>query len=88
MDVWFLNENHVTLLDGKPYVFSPDLIMMVDPETGEAYTNTEIKAGDPVAVLGCKAYPAFRSAKAIDFSGPRYWGFDFDYTPIEEVLGP
>ncbi len=88
MDVWFLNENHVTWLDGKPYVFSPDLIMMVDPETGEAYTNTEIKAGDPVAVLGCKAYPAFRSAKAIDFSGPRYWGFDFDYTPIEEVLGP
>jgi DUF917 family protein len=88
MDVWFLNENHVTWLDGKPYVFSPDLIMMVDPETGEAYTNTEIKAGDPVAVLGCKAFPAFRSAKAIDFSGPRYWGFDFDYTPIEEVLGP
>lgn len=88
MDVWFLNENHVAWLDGKPYVFSPDLIMLVDPETGEAYTNTEIKAGDPVAVLGCKAYPAFRSAKAIDFSGPRYWGFDFDYTPIEEVLGP
>lgn len=88
VDVWFLNENHVAWLDGKPYVFSPDLIILVDPETGEAYTNTEIKAGDPVAVLGCKAYPAFRSAKAIDFSGPRYWGFDFDYTPIEEVLGP
>jgi DUF917 family protein len=88
MDVWFLNENHVAWLDGKPYVFSPDLIILVDPDTGEAYTNTEIKAGDPVIVLGCRAYPTFRSDKAIEFFGPRYWGFDFDYTPIEEVLGP
>jgi len=88
MDVWFLNENHVAWLDGKPYVFSPDLIILADPTTGEAYTNTEIKEGDPVAVVGCKAWPVFRSAKAIEFFGPRYWGFDFDYKPIEEVLGP
>lgn len=87
MDVWFLNENHVAWLDEKPYVFSPDLIILADPETGEGYTNTELKEGDPVAVLGAKINPAFRSPKAIQFFGPRFWGFDFDYKPIEEVLG-
>ena len=87
MDVWFLNENHVAWLDGKPYVFSPDLIILADPASGEGYTNTEIKAGDPVAVLGAKVYPAFRSPKGIQFFGPRYWGFDFDYVPIEDVVG-
>jgi len=87
MDVWFLNENHVAWLDGKPFVFSPDLIILADPETGEAYTNSEIKAGDRVAVVGCKINPAFRTAKAIKFFGPRYWGFDFDYKPIEEQVG-
>lgn len=87
MDVWFLNENHVAWLDGKPYVFSPDLIILADPASGEGYTNTEIKAGDPVAVLGAKVYPAFRSPKGIEFFGPRYWGFDFDYVPIEDVVG-
>jgi uncharacterized protein len=87
MDVWFLNENHVAWLDGKPYVFSPDLIILVDPSSGEGYTNTEIKAGHPVAVIGAKVYPAFRSQRAIQFFGPRYWGFDFDYVPIEEVVG-
>lgn len=86
MDVWFLNENHVAWLDGSPYVFSPDLIILADPASGEGYTNTEIKAGHPVAVLGAKVFPAFRSPKGIEFFGPRYWGFDFDYVPIEEAI--
>ncbi|HWQ84319.1 MAG TPA: DUF917 domain-containing protein [Anaerolineales bacterium] len=87
LDVWFLNENHIAWLDGAPYVFSPDLIILADPASGEGYTNTEIKAGDPVAVLGAKVYPAFRSQKGIQFFGPRYWGFDIDYVPIEDVVG-
>jgi len=87
MDVWFMNENHVAWLDGKPYVFSPDLIILADPATGEGYTNTELKAGHQVTVLGTKVYPVFRSPKSIQFFGPRYWGFDFDYVPIEKVLG-
>ena len=86
MDVWFLNENHVAWLDGSPYVFSPDLIILADPASGEGYTNTEIKAGYPVAVLGAKVFPAFRSPRGIEFFGPRYWGFDFDYVPIEEAV--
>jgi uncharacterized protein len=87
LDVWFLNEHHVSWLDGEPYVFSPDLIMLVNPETGEAYTNTEIKAGDRVAAVGCKINHFFRTKKAIKYFGPRYWGFDIDYVPIEEVMG-
>ncbi|MHC1770132.1 MAG: DUF917 domain-containing protein [Flexilinea sp.] len=86
MDIWFLNENHIAWLDNKPYVFSPDLIITANPETGEGYTNTELKAGDPVTVVGCKINPAFRSEKALANFAPRYWGFDIDYKPIEEVM--
>lgn len=86
MDIWFLNENHIAWLDSKPYVFSPDLIITANPETGEGYTNTELKAGDPVTVVGCKINPAFRSEKALANFAPRYWGFDIDYKPIEEVM--
>ena len=86
MDIWFLNENHIAWLDGEPYVFSPDLIINVNPNTGEGYSNTELKEGDPVAVIGCKINPVFRSEKAINYFGPRFWGFDFDYKPIEEIM--
>jgi len=87
LEVWFLNENHVTWLDGTPYVCSPDLIILLNPESGEGYTNTEIKAGDPVAVIGCQVHPVFRSEKAVAHFGPRFWGFDFDYVPIEQAVG-
>jgi uncharacterized protein len=87
LDIWFLNENHVSWLDGKPFVFSPDLIILANPQSGDGYTNTEIKEGDPVTVLGAKVFPAFRSPKALEFFGPRYWGFDFDYVPIEKAVG-
>lgn len=86
MDVWFLNENHIAWLDGQPYVFSPDLIILADPRSGEAYTNTEIKTGDPVAVLGAKGYPLFRSELGLKYFGPRFWGYDYDYTPMEDVM--
>ena len=86
MDVWFLNENHVCWLDGKPYVCSPDLIILADPATGEGYTNTEIKAGDPVTAIGARVFPLFRTEKGVANFGPRFWGFDFDYVPIEQVL--
>lgn len=86
MDIWFLNENHVTWLDGVPYACSPDLIILADPNTGEGYTNTDVSAGMRVVVLGAPGYQLFRSAKGLEFFSPRYWGFDFDYTPIEKLV--
>ncbi len=86
LDVYFLNENHVAWLDGQPYVFSPDLIILAHPETGTGYTNTELKEGDPVVVLGTAGPVVFRSELGLKYFGPRYWGFDFDYTPIEKVV--
>lgn len=85
-DVWFKNENHVSWLDGKPFVCSPDLVSMVNPETGQAYTNSEIDAGHPVKVVGVKGLEEFRSERGLGGAGPRYFGFDIDYVPIEEIM--
>jgi hypothetical protein len=40
-----------------------------------------------VVVLGAKGDAAFRSDYALKYFGPRYWGYDFDYAPIEAVMG-
>ncbi len=85
-DVWFKNENHVSWLDGEPYVCSPDLVTIVDRKTGEGFTNTVIAAGHRVAVVGIKGLEAFRSERGLAAAGPRYFGFDIDYMPIEEQM--
>lgn len=84
--IFYKNENHVTWLDGKPYVTSPDIIEVIDAKKGEPITNTDISEGDVVSVLGLKAREPFRSPKGLDILGPKHFGYDIEYRPIEETV--
>ncbi len=87
LDVWFKNENHVSWLDGNPWVCSPDLLTLAYKESGEGTTNTLIKEGDEVVAVGMKGLEAFRTEFGLnEASGPRYFGFDINYVPIEELV--
>ena len=39
-----------------------------------------------MAVIGLKGLESFRSQKGLGCAGPRYFGFDIDYVPIEELI--
>ncbi len=84
--IWFKNENHVSWLNGKPYVTSPDMLIVVNRETGEPLANFDIAEGQHVAVIGLRAVEQFRSPKGIDILGPRHFGYEIDYTPIETLV--
>jgi DUF917 family protein len=87
LDVWFKNENHVSWLNGKPWICSPDLVTLAYRESGEGTSNTLLKAGDEVVAVGMKGLEAFRTEFGLnEASGPRYFGFDIDYVPIEELV--
>ena len=73
-------------MDGKPFVTSPDLVVIVDRKSGEGITNTLLKAGQEVAVIGIKGLEVFRSERGLGAAGPRYFGFDIDYVSIEERM--
>lgn len=84
--IWFKNENHIMWENDKPIITSPDIIVVVDAKTGEPYANPVLKVGDEVCVIGLKAREIFKSEKGIGVLGPRYFGYDIDYMPIEERL--
>ncbi|MEM3191786.1 MAG: DUF917 domain-containing protein [Thermoplasmata archaeon] len=83
--IWFKNENHISWLDDKPYVTSPDLIEVVRRKDAEPITNTNLAEGDEVSIIGMKANPLFRTDEGLKVLGPRYFGFDYDYVPIEKI---
>ncbi|MCJ7623474.1 MAG: DUF917 domain-containing protein [Anaerolineaceae bacterium] len=86
LDVWFKNENHVTWLDGKAWICSPDIVTLAYKD-GEGTTNTLIKAGDQVVAVGIKGLEAFRTEFGLnEAAGPRYFGFDIDFVPIEKLM--
>ncbi len=87
MDVWFKNENHVSWLNGEPWVCSPDLVTIVYRDTGMGTTSADIKNDDEVVVVGMGGLAGFRTEFGLnEASGSRYFGFDIDYVPIEQLM--
>ncbi len=86
LKVWFKNEHHITWRDGIPWVTSPDLIMIADAESGEPYTNTTLPEDVRVGVLAARADAKLRTPRAVELLGPRHYGYDLPYTPVETLL--
>jgi len=87
--VFVKNENIVAWLDDEVDVISPDYIYNLNPETGESTTGGGGVGGYPldveVVMVGVPAPEQWRSEKGIELIGPRHFGFDFEYTPIEKL---
>jgi hypothetical protein len=85
MSIWFKNENHIANLDGTTIATSPDLISVVDGDTGEPYTNAhpEMKDGRHLAVIVSSAPERLTKADALKFHSPRWYGHDIEYAPFE-----
>jgi DUF917 family protein len=81
--VRFQNEYLVALRDGRVLVSVPDLVIMLDAETAEPVTTEEVRYGFRVAVLGAPCDPRWRSPRGLELVGPRSFGYDFDYRPLE-----
>jgi DUF917 family protein len=84
--IWYKNENHVAWLDDRPYVTSPDLIMVADAASGEPYTNTDLAVGTEVGVLAAPAPAVFRTPQGLAALGPEHFGFPGAYVPVEARL--
>lgn len=83
--IWFKNENHLSWFDGKPYVTSPDMIIVVTYPNCEPLYNPDILEGMDVAVVGIPARKEFLCEKGLEVLGPRHFGFDFNYRPFDSV---
>ena len=82
--IWYKNEHIVSWYDDEPDVTAPDLICVLDPKTGEAITNPNGREGMDVAVIGYPAQAMWRSPKGLEIFGPRHFGYDLPYRPIEK----
>ncbi|MCC7181689.1 MAG: DUF917 domain-containing protein [Acidobacteria bacterium] len=86
--IFVKNENIVTWLDGKPDAMSPDFIQNINPKTGDSTVAKQLggyEVGQEVAIIGWPSSPMWRTPKGIEVFGPRHFGFDFDYVPIEQL---
>ena len=80
----FQNENLLACVNGEILATVPDLICLVDAETFVPVTTDALKYGKRVYVVGLKCFEMWRSEAGLKLVGPRYFGCDTDYIPVEE----
>jgi DUF917 family protein len=79
------NENLVVIEDGAVVVSVPDLVTILDSETGEAISTEMLRFGQRVSVLAWACDPLWRTPRGIELAGPHAFDFDFDYVPFGGV---
>lgn len=83
--VEFQNENLACTVGGEIVATTPDLICLVDTETFTPVPTDALKYGKRVLVVGLECFHLWRTPEGIDLVGPRYFGIDADYVPVEEL---
>ena len=67
-------------------VCTPDLIVVLDSDTGLPITTEMLRYGQRIAVLGLPAHPLMRSAEALKVVGPTAFGYSkITFNPMEDT---
>lgn len=85
MQIMVRNEYLVAIEQGRYVATVPDLICIVDNDTLEPITSERIRYGQRVTVIGVGAPPIYRTPEALAATGPRAFGFDVDFAPLESA---
>ena len=72
-------------INGEIATIVPDLIVILDRETGEAITTETLRYGQRVKVLGIAATEVMRTPEALEVIGPRAFSIDEDFRALEDI---
>lgn len=78
----FQNEYLLAARAGAAVALVPDVISLVDDETGEPISAESIQAGRHVVVLGLRADGRLTTPRALETVGPAAFGYDHEYRPL------
>jgi len=83
MVVKFQNENLIAISNDEVVASTPDIISILDIETAKPITTERLRYGLRVTVIGIPCNEKWRSEEGIKVVGPKYFGYDVNYIPIE-----
>lgn len=83
--LYFQNEHLVAKEGERLLCVTPDLIAVLDAETGFPITTERMRYGARVIAVAFPCHEKWRGTKGIETTGPRYFGYDFDYRSLEQL---
>ncbi|MGY0489575.1 DUF917 domain-containing protein [Streptomyces sp. WG-D5] len=86
LELRFQNEHLAALRDGEPICVVPDLVCVLEADTGEPITTEALRYGQRVTVIGIAAPEIMRTPEALDVFGPSCFGLPYTFVPVEDRL--
>jgi len=83
-EIAFKNEYLIVELDSEVVLTVPDLITLVESETGNPVSTDILRPGLRVTVLGLPASPLLRTPAALKSVGPGAFGYSLPYVPLHK----
>ncbi|CAF1021778.1 unnamed protein product [Rotaria sordida] len=77
----FQNENLMARFEDKVIASVPDLITLVEQDSGESLSTETVKYGCRISVLVLPAPEAMTTQEALNYVGPSAFGYNHDYIP-------
>ncbi len=78
----FQNEFAMGWLDGDARVMTPEIICVMDSESGDAVGTETLRYGQRVSVVGLPCAPVLKTTKGLAHVGPRAFGYDVDFVSV------
>jgi DUF917 family protein len=81
-EIAFKNEHLVLWAGGKVVLTVPDLITIIETESGGPVTTEVIRPGLRVTILGFRSSPLYQTPEALRVVEPRAFGYDLPFVPL------
>lgn len=80
----FQNEYLIAKNNGKIVATTPDILMLLEQETGTPITSEWLQYGLKVNLIALPAPEIWTSPEGLALVGPRQFGYEADYKPIQK----
>ncbi|WP_240313874.1 DUF917 domain-containing protein [Candidatus Fukatsuia symbiotica] len=85
-EISFRNEYLLVQSEECPLCITPDLIIVLDEETGMPILTEWLRYGARVVTLGVPANKKWRTSAGIELAGPRAFNYNTDFIPVEKLV--
>jgi len=83
--ILFQNEYLLAQCDNTPLCMTPDLIILLDEDTGQPILSERLRYGKRVVALGVPANRRWRTPFGIQVAGPGYFNYETDFIAVETL---
>lgn len=88
IEILFQNEFLLAKVNGKVVATTPDIISLLEMETGFPITSDNLQYGLKINIIALPSPQLWTTPAGLTLVGPRHFGYEIDYTPLNKVKTP